>query len=111
MMPNFDDGILDRDLVDADYEPLHGSAWMMVWGRGQSDVQTEEIARRWGVSLFCLGHAFVEKGVAIGGPRTILLNSDHEHGAVLPLNLAESSPSIESAMFAALPIASIEPLV
>ena len=111
MMPNFDLEILDRDLVDADYEPLHGSAWMMVWGRGQADVQTEKIAREWDVSLFCLGHAFVEDGVAIGGPRTILLNSDHERGAVLPLNLADPSPTVESAMFAAFPIASIEPSV
>lgn len=108
MMPEFDLGILERDLLDADYEPVHGSAWMMVWGRGQTEAQTEEIAGRWGVSLFCLGHAFVQEGVAIGGPRTVLLNSDHEHGAVLPLNLTDPSPTIESAMFAALPIASIE---
>jgi hypothetical protein len=108
MMERFDLGIVNRDLEAADYEPLHGSAWMMVWGRGQNAEQMELIAERWNVSLFCLGHAFVETGVAIGGPRTILLNSDHDRGAVLPIDLSEDAPTIESAMFSAVPLAAVE---
>jgi hypothetical protein len=108
MMERFDLGILDRNLQSQDYEPLHGSAWMMVWGRGQNASQMEAIAERWNVSLFCLGHAFVETGIAIGGPRTILLNSDHERGAVLPIDLSEDAPTIESAMFSAVPLAAVE---
>ena len=108
MMERFDLGILDREIRDEDYTPLHGSAWMMVWGRGQNAAQMEMIAERWDVSLFCLGHAFVENGIAIGGPRTILLNSDHERGAVLPIDLSEPPPTIESAMFSAVPLAALE---
>jgi len=108
MMDRFDLGILDRQIHDEDYTPLHGSAWMMVWGRGQNAAQMEMIAERWDVSLFCLGHAFVENGIAIGGPRTILLNSDHERGAVLPIDLSEPPPTIESAMFSAVPLAALE---
>lgn len=108
MMDRFDSDILDRDLVVADYEPFHGSAWMMVWGRGQSEMQMEALAERWGVSLFCLGHAFVADGIGIGGPRTILLNSDHERGMVLPLELSESAPTVESVIFGARPLASVE---
>ncbi len=108
MMDRFDLGIVDRDLEPADYEPLYGSGWMMVWGRGQTAAQMELIAERWNVSMFCLGHAFVENGIAIGGPRTILLNSDHERGAVLPIDLADDAPTIESAMFSAVPLAAVE---
>jgi hypothetical protein len=108
MMDRFDLGILDRDILEEDYRPLHGSAWMMVWGRGQNAAQMEMLAEQWNVSLFCLGHAFVENGIAIGGPRTILLNSDHERGAVLPIDLSQEPPTIESAMFSAVPLAAVE---
>ncbi len=108
MMERFDLGIVERDLRPEDYEPLYGSAWMMVWGRGQTAEQMELIAERWNVSLFCLGHAFVERGIAIGGPRTLLLNSDHEHGAVLPIDLGDAPPTSESAMFSAIPLAALE---
>jgi hypothetical protein len=108
MMSRFDPGILERPLQSEDYEPLHGSAWMMVWGRGQTAEQMEFLAERWHVSLFCLGHAFVENGIAIGGPRTLLLNSDHERGVVLPIDLAAEPPAIESTLFSAVPLATME---
>lgn len=107
MMERFDLDIVERDLRPEDYEALHGSAWMMVWGRGHNADQMEAIAERWGVSLFCLGHAFVENGIAIGGPRAILLNSDHDRGAVLPIDLADDPPTIESAMFCGVPLAAL----
>jgi hypothetical protein len=105
MMTRFDLGIVDRDLVPDDYLPLHGSAWMMVWGRGHTPEQMEAIADRWGVSLFLLGHAFVENGIEIGGPRTILLNTDHDRAAVLPIDLGETPPTVETAMFSSIPLA------
>jgi hypothetical protein len=108
MMERFDLGLIERSLELADYQSVHGSAWMMVWGRGQTAEQMEMIAERWNVSLFCLGHAFVERGIAIGGPRTLLLNSDHEHGAVLPIDLGDAPPTTESAMFSAIPLAALE---
>ena len=108
MMDRFDLGILDRELEYQDYDPMAGSAWMMVWGRGQGEAQMESLAEEWGVSLFCLGHAFVENGIGIGGPRTILLNSDHEQAMVLPIDLDAPAPSIESAVFGAYPLSSVE---
>lgn len=107
MMERFDLDIVERSLQPEDYTPLYGSAWMMVWGRGHDADQMEAIADRWGVSMFCLGHAFVENGIAIGGPRAILLNSDHDRGAVLPIDLAEEPPTIESAMFCGVPLAAV----
>ena len=107
MMSRFDLDIVDRGLVPEDYLPLHGSAWMMVWGRGHTAEQMEAIADRWGVSLFLLGHAFVENGIEIGGPRTILLNTDHERAAVLPIDLSEAPPTVETAMFSSVPLAAM----
>ncbi|MEE2972370.1 MAG: metallophosphoesterase, partial [Planctomycetota bacterium] len=108
MIQGFDVGILERGLEEADYEPFRGSAWKMVWGRSQDEAWVEELAERWEVSLFCLGHALVEDGITLGGPRTVLLNSDHERGRVLPIDLSAAAPTAESALFAARPIASLE---
>ncbi|MAD19517.1 MAG: hypothetical protein CMJ52_04760 [Planctomycetaceae bacterium] len=107
MMSRFDLDVLDRDLADDDYEALVGSAWMMVWGRGHTAEQMDAIADRWGVSIFLLGHAFVENGIEIGGPRTILMNTDHERGAVLPIDLDGPPPTVESAMFSVLPLSAV----
>ncbi|MDA0295860.1 MAG: hypothetical protein O3A19_01150 [Planctomycetota bacterium] len=107
MMTRFDLDIIDRELVPEDYLPLYGSAWMMVWGRGHTPEQMEAIADRWGVSLFLLGHAFVENGIEISGPRTILLNTDHERAAVLPIDLGEAPPTVETAMFSSIPLAAL----
>ena len=104
-MTRFDMDVLKRPLCQDDYAPLLGSAWMMVWGRGQTEEQMEKIAEEWGVSLFCLGHAYVDNGIAIGGPRTILLNTDHERATVLPLSLSDEAITIETAMFSAVPLA------
>ena len=101
-MTRFDAGVIARKLTESDYAPLLGSAWMMVWGRGQTSEQMEKLADEWGVSLFCLGHAFVEDGIQIGGPRTILLNTDHDRATVLPILLSEDAPSVENAMFSAI---------
>lgn len=109
MMTRFDLDIVERDLVPDDYLPLHGSAWMMVWGRGHTPEQMESIADRWGVSLFLLGHAFVENGIEIGGPRTILLNTDHDRAAVLPIDLGEAPPTVETAMFSSIPLSALGP--
>jgi hypothetical protein len=104
-MARFDTGIINRPLEDEDYAPLVGSAWMMVWGRGQTSEQMEALAEEWNVKLFCLGHAFVENGIAIGGPRTILLNTDHERATVLWMPLDEEAFTVETAMFSAMPLA------
>lgn len=84
----FDPGILDRPLVEEDYRPDGGSAYAMAWGRGFGDAETEALAAAWNVSLFCLGHEHVENGVAVRGKRVVVINSDHERAAVIPIDLA-----------------------
>ena len=102
----FDPGVLDRELTEADYEPRRGSAYLMVWGRGYTEEQVEALAGRWNVKLFCLGHSHVENGIAMRGPRVIVLNSDHELATVLPIDLGQV-PAAEEAMLTAVRLRSV----
>jgi len=113
-MINFDPGVLKRELTEADYAAPHGPAWLMTWGRGHVPEQLRELAATWNVRLFILGHEHVETGMevrgsgdpATGAPGHIVLNSDHEHGVVLPLDLAEV-PIAEEAMLHAIPLSAM----
>jgi len=105
-LDGFDSGILQRELAEADYRPPEGSAYRMVWGRGWSDREVEALAAQWDISLFCLGHEYVNNGIAQRGQRAIILNSDHEMGTVIPIDLADL-PSAERALSQAVRLAGI----
>ena len=100
-MAQFDLGVLRRELTDEDYVSRTGSAYLMVWGRGHTPEQIDQLAQQWDVNLFCLGHQDVETGLAVHGERVIVLNSDHDAAAVLPIDLA-NLPTTEEAAFAAI---------
>ena len=85
-MPEFDLGILDRTLRPEDYMGS-GSAYCMVWGREHTQQQIDSLAKVWNVKLFCLGHAWVPAGIRAVFPNMLQLNSDHQEGVVLPINL------------------------
>lgn len=104
MMARFDPSILTRDLVDADYESRAGSAYLMVWGRGYDAEQIEDLVERWGVAMFILGHEHVENGVKFIPPAAVILNSDHQRGVYLPINL-ERPPRPEEALELVVPLA------
>ncbi len=88
-MQRFDPLVLSRDLTDADYEPRRGSAHLMVWGRGYDAELIEDLVERWGVNLFILGHEHVENGVQFVPPCALVLNSDHDRGVYLPIDLSD----------------------
>ncbi|MFG0313994.1 MAG: hypothetical protein ACF8LL_07400 [Phycisphaerales bacterium] len=98
LMGRFDPGVLERDLTDADYEPRQGSAHLMVWGRGYDAEQLEDLVERWGVNLFILGHEHAENGVMLVPPCAIVLNSDHERGVYLPVDLSDPPNPTEAVM-------------
>jgi hypothetical protein len=106
LMNRFDLGVLERDLTDEDYVGPFGSAHLMVWGRQHTPEQIESLAQRWGINLFCLGHEHVDTGIEMKHPRVLVLNSDHERGVVLPIDLA-GPPKAEDAMFMAIPLSSV----
>lgn len=97
MMMRFDPGILGRDLTNDDYTPRQGSAHLMVWGRGYDAELLEDLVERWGVNWFIVGHEHAEFGSAFVPPNAVILNSDHDYGVCLPLDLA-AMPGPEAAM-------------
>lgn len=96
MMDRFDPTVLTRELTPEDYEPRKGAAHIMVWGRGYDAEQLEDLVERWGVNLFILGHEKAENGVKLIPPCAIVLNSDHDKGVYLPIDL-ERPPTAEEA--------------
>ncbi len=97
MMGRFDPGVLNRDLTNEDYEPRRGAAHIMVWGRGYDAEQIEDLVERWGVSLILVGHEHAENGAKFVPPSVVILNSDHERGVYLPIDLSHP-PTAEQAM-------------
>jgi hypothetical protein len=102
IMGRFDTTILSRELTDEDYQP-RGAAHVMTWGRGYDADGLEDLVERWGVWMFILGHEKAENGVKFVAPNAIILNSDHERGVYLPIDL-ENPPSLEEAMEQIVPL-------
>jgi hypothetical protein len=99
----FDFGVIDRELDEDDYTPRQGSAHLITWGRRQKPEQLIELAERWGVELFILGHDHAEEGIAFKPPNAIVLNSDHAKGVAMRIDLA-NPPTLESAMGCVIPL-------
>jgi hypothetical protein len=97
MMSRFDPTILTRDLTEEDYQPRTGSAYIMVWGRGYDADLLEDLVERWGINLFILGHEKVDEGAMVVEPNAVVLNSDHERGVYLPIDL-EKPPRAREAL-------------
>ena len=103
MMGRFDPSVLTRNLKPEDYEPRQGSAHLMVWGRGYDAEQLEDLVERWGINWFILGHEKAENGAKFVAPNAIVLNSDHERGVYLPVDL-EHPPTPSEAMQMVVPL-------
>lgn len=103
LMDRFDDAVLGRELTEDDYAPRRGSAHLMVWGRGHTPQQLERLSQTWGVSLFVLGHEKADDGVLAVPPSAIVLNSDHERGKWLQIDV-DSPPTLSDALGLAVPI-------
>ena len=103
LMSRFDTTILSRELADDDYQP-RGAAHLMTWGRGYDAGGLEDLVERWGVWMFILGHEKAEFGVKFVPPNAIILNSDHERGVYLPIDLSYP-PRPEEAVEEVVPLA------
>lgn len=87
LMDRFDAAVLSRGLTESDYTPRRGSAHIMVWGRGHTAEHVASLSSRWGVGLFVLGHEKAPDGWLAPAPNAVVLNSDHERGVALPIEL------------------------
>ena len=100
----FDAADLDRELAEADYASPGGIAWRFTWGRAHTPAHVDATRASLGASLLVLGHVKAEMGAASPAPGVLILNSDHEHGAVVPFDLASDAPSAADAVTAMVPL-------
>ncbi len=105
-LDHFDFSVVERDLVEADYEGPFGAAFLMTWGRGHSIDSLHRLAAEWGAKLFVIGHMHVPDGASAPFRDLVTLATDHAQGRVLPIDLAASVGSADETIERALPIAS-----
>ena len=85
----FDRQILDRQLKINDVV-RPGSAYLLTWGRKHSQSLLDKMAKLFDVDVFILGHQPQQQGWSRAGKNLIIIASDHNHGCLLPLELAKS---------------------
>lgn len=105
-MAHFDMSVLGRDLAEGDFDGPAGAAYIMTWGRNHPPEHLEALARAWGVKLFIVGHAHASAGIDFRPPNMVILNTDHEQGRVLEIDLAADAPEASSLLGRAMPVQS-----
>ncbi|MCK5172214.1 MAG: metallophosphoesterase [Planctomycetes bacterium] len=102
---DFDTGILDKKLQPADMlRP--GPAYLLTWGRRHSEKALARMRELLDVDMFILGHQPQDTGWAVAGKDLLILACDHNHGCLVPLDLAKSY-TIEQVIDCIVPLASI----
>ena len=105
MVEKFDFTIFDRNLKISDIVRPN-SAYLLTWGRGQSDKTLEFLAQKLDVDFFVLGHQVQESGWMSNNKNLIIIDSQHNHGHLLRFDLG-SQYTIEKLTESLVPIASI----
>jgi len=101
----FDPNIINRPLDQADIV-RPGSAYLLTWGRHHNQVLLDALAKTFDVDVFVLGHQPQEKGWAKAADNLLILASDHNHGTLLPIDLAKSY-TIDELITSIVPLTSI----
>jgi len=85
----FDHRILNRQLrINDIVKP--GSAYLLTWGRSHSQPLLDKMAETLDAKIFVLGHQSQESGCCRAGSNLVILATDHNHGCILPIDLAKS---------------------
>ncbi len=101
---DFDRTAFDRALTRDDYSAPAGTAWSFVWGRTHDPAHIAELLKICGCSLFVVGHCHTEMGIESPAPGLVVINSDHERGAVVPIELGCPLPSEADIVRSAIPL-------
>jgi len=102
----FDPGIFERELRIGDCK-RPGSAYLLTWGRRHSQATLDRMAKLLDVDIFVLGHQPQPDGWCRAGNNLIIVASDHNHGHMLPIDLARTY-TIDELAESLVPLASIE---
>jgi hypothetical protein len=101
----FDEQVLHKPLEISDcVRP--GSAYLLTWGRNHSQHTLDTMAKLLDVDTFILGHQPQQQGWSQAGENLIIIASNHNHGCLLPINLAQSY-SIEQLTDSIVPLTTI----
>ena len=104
-MATFDSTILRRQITEADFART-GSAYQLIWGRGQTPAVLAALAKAWWCEVFICGHQAQDAGWGRIGERMLILDSCHNHGVYLRMDLAK--PYTMDELIAAIkPLASV----
>lgn len=101
----FTDEIFHRSLQVADLVRPN-LVYNLTWGRKHSDETLEKMAKLLDADFFVVGHQAQPEGCGRAGKNLVILASDHNHGCLLPVDLAKSY-AIEELVEAIVPLASI----
>lgn len=105
MVEKFDFTIFDRTLKISDIVRPN-SAYLLTWGRGQSNKSLRFLAQQLDVDLFVLGHQVQETGWMSNNENLIIVDSQHNHGHLLRVDLT-AEYTIKKLIDSLIPIASI----
>lgn len=101
----FDKRIFERQLrINDIIRP--GSAYLLTWGRSHSQRLLDVMSKSLDADIFILGHQRQETGCSKAGNNLIIIASDHDHGCVLPIDLAKSY-TVEKLLQLIIPLAAI----
>jgi len=101
----FDTEIFERQLkVNDVVRP--GSAYILTWGRRHSQLLLDRLANLFDIDIFILGHQSQKHGWKQVGENTLIIVSEHNHGCILPIDLAKSY-TIEQLIDLIVPLASL----
>ncbi|OHB78525.1 MAG: hypothetical protein A2Z25_02115 [Planctomycetes bacterium RBG_16_55_9] len=101
----FDPEVLHRPLkVNDIVRP--GSAYLLTWGRNHSQAMLDRMAKLFDSDVFILGHQPQEQGWCRAGANLIILASNHNHGCLVPVDLAKSY-TVEQLIELIVPLASV----
>ena len=83
-----------------------GSAYLLTWGRNHSQHTLDTMAKLFNVDTFILGHQPQQQGWSRAGENLIIIASNHNHGCLLPINLAKTY-TIEQQIDSIVPLTTI----
>ena len=86
---DFDTGVFDKELIPADLGRSK-PAYLLTWGRRQSQESLNIFAKKLDAKIFVLGHQAQETGWTKAADNLIILASDHNHGCILAFDLSQS---------------------
>lgn len=88
-LPMFDPQVVTRVPTREELAVAHGSVYLLVWGRYQTEHELAALARIYDVDCFICGHQPQEGGYDVLHNRMVILASDHNHGVFLPIELSK----------------------